>query len=352
MAGVTESNNWSTEVYRFETDDVVEGGEDGLDNLPGKQLAARTNWLRLMLSEVCTAESVTVVDNETTQLLTAIDSRIGNAISELVDSSPAALDTLNELAAALGDDPNFSATILSLLDAKAPKNSPIFTGTPKAPTPPQFASDTEIATTEFVQRALGNLRGQVIASGNLSLTADAVGYIFTTTAAGITLTLPPASGIPNGALCYFNPNGFGVTISAAGSDVIIRPDNSNGSVVSANIDFLTFRRISIGWTLENCPGALKYMPQLFGAQLANNGWQRLPSGRIEVNGTFVSSATPGAPSIVTFPLGASNLRNLQLTPLSTGTTSISAWFDTPSGSGFNGHCSVASAVVHYRAILD
>lgn len=119
MAGVTESNNWSPEVYRFETEDVVEGGEDGLDNLPGKQLAGRTNWLRLMLTAVCAAEGVTVLDNETTQFLTAIDSRIGNAISALVDSSPAALDTLNELAAALGDDPNFATTVTTALSLKA-----------------------------------------------------------------------------------------------------------------------------------------------------------------------------------------------------------------------------------------
>lgn len=119
MAGVTESNNWSPEVYRFETEDVVQGGEDGLDNLPGKQLAGRTNWLRLMISAICAAEGVTVVNDETTQLLTALDSRIGNAISALVDSSPAALDTLNELAAALGDDPNFATTVTTELSLKA-----------------------------------------------------------------------------------------------------------------------------------------------------------------------------------------------------------------------------------------
>lgn len=41
-------------------------------------------------------------------------------ISALVDSSPEALDTLNELAAALGDDPNFSTTMLNALAQKQP----------------------------------------------------------------------------------------------------------------------------------------------------------------------------------------------------------------------------------------
>lgn len=41
-------------------------------------------------------------------------------IAALVDSSPAALDTLNELAAALGDDANFSTTVLNALAGKEP----------------------------------------------------------------------------------------------------------------------------------------------------------------------------------------------------------------------------------------
>tara|TARA_R110002073_G_scaffold310739_2_gene481551 strand:+ start:5122 stop:5604 length:483 start_codon:yes stop_codon:yes gene_type:complete len=43
---------------------------------------------------------------------------VDNAIADLVDSAPANLDTLNELAAALGDDPNFSTTVLSSLAEK------------------------------------------------------------------------------------------------------------------------------------------------------------------------------------------------------------------------------------------
>ena len=42
----------------------------------------------------------------------AVDARV----QVIVDTAPAALDTLNELAAALGDDPNFSATITTALD--------------------------------------------------------------------------------------------------------------------------------------------------------------------------------------------------------------------------------------------
>ncbi|EFD0423811.1 phage tail protein [Escherichia coli] len=45
------------------------------------------------------------------------------AIAALVDSSPDALNTLNELAAALGNDPNFSTTMTNALAGKQPKDA-------------------------------------------------------------------------------------------------------------------------------------------------------------------------------------------------------------------------------------
>lgn len=46
------------------------------------------------------------------------DTAISNAIAALVDASPGTLDTLNELAAALADDPNFAATMTTALAGK------------------------------------------------------------------------------------------------------------------------------------------------------------------------------------------------------------------------------------------
>jgi hypothetical protein len=66
---------------------------------------------------------------------TEITSAINLAITNLVDSSPAALNTLNELAAAINDDPDFYNTIVTALSAKAPLASPTFTGTVTVPTP-------------------------------------------------------------------------------------------------------------------------------------------------------------------------------------------------------------------------
>ena len=45
---------------------------------------------------------------------------VDTSIASLVDSAPGTLDTLNELAAALGDDPNFSTTITNSIATKLP----------------------------------------------------------------------------------------------------------------------------------------------------------------------------------------------------------------------------------------
>ena len=48
----------------------------------------------------------------------ATETYVGTQISNLVDASPATLDTLNELAAALGDDPNFATTVSTSIGTK------------------------------------------------------------------------------------------------------------------------------------------------------------------------------------------------------------------------------------------
>ncbi|WP_230405021.1 phage tail protein [Undibacterium rugosum] len=77
---------------------------------------------------------------------------VQQALAALVASSPAALDTLNELAAALGNDANFSTTMTNLLATKAPLASPALTGIPTAPTAAPGTRGTQLASTEFAAR--------------------------------------------------------------------------------------------------------------------------------------------------------------------------------------------------------
>jgi hypothetical protein len=79
---------------------------DTLDGQDGSYYLARAN-------HTGTQTTATISDfNSASQAL------IDAAINALVDSAPGTLDTLNELAAALGDDPNFATTITNALNAK------------------------------------------------------------------------------------------------------------------------------------------------------------------------------------------------------------------------------------------
>ena len=65
---------------------------------------------------------ITNLQTADTNNLKAAKDYTDTKVAALVDSAPETLDTLNELAAALGDDPNFAATMATNLGNKADKN--------------------------------------------------------------------------------------------------------------------------------------------------------------------------------------------------------------------------------------
>ena len=73
----------------------------------------------------------TVIANVATPVLdadAATKGYVDTVINNLIDSSPGTLDTLNEIAAALGDDPNFAATMTTELAKKLDKTGGTMTG--------------------------------------------------------------------------------------------------------------------------------------------------------------------------------------------------------------------------------
>jgi len=59
----------------------------------------------------------------------SVDGKIASIVSELVDSSPSTLNTIQEISTALGDDANHVATMTTLIGDKINTASPTFTGT-------------------------------------------------------------------------------------------------------------------------------------------------------------------------------------------------------------------------------
>ncbi|MCL0935564.1 phage tail protein [Escherichia coli] len=118
---------------------------------PHKQYAPKASPA---LTGTPTAPTATAGNNSTQLANTAF---VQAALVAVIGGAPATLDTLKEIATAINNDPNFSATINNALALKAPLASPAMTGTPTAPTAAQTVNNTQIATTEFVKSAIAAL---------------------------------------------------------------------------------------------------------------------------------------------------------------------------------------------------
>ena len=92
---------------------AVSGTVDGVDVAMLGGLSSSSG----VLTNGVTATTQAASDNSTKVATTAYTD---TAISNLVDSSPGALNTLNELAAAINDDANFSTTVTNSIAAKLP----------------------------------------------------------------------------------------------------------------------------------------------------------------------------------------------------------------------------------------
>jgi len=69
-----------------------------------------------------------VSDAATARTNLGVDTYVTTQINNVVDAAPGALDTLNELAAALGDDANFSTTVTNSIATKLPLAGGTLTG--------------------------------------------------------------------------------------------------------------------------------------------------------------------------------------------------------------------------------
>ena len=96
------------------------------------------NWIKMAKDSDVTTKlplaggtltgNLTLSGAPTSNLHAATKSYVDTEVAGLVDSAPGTLDTLNELAAALGDDANFSTTVTNSIATKMPLAGGTFTG--------------------------------------------------------------------------------------------------------------------------------------------------------------------------------------------------------------------------------
>ncbi|KVO03271.1 hypothetical protein WJ70_29220 [Burkholderia ubonensis] len=239
MTDLVESSTWTPGIRQFETSDPVEGGPDGIDNVPLRQLANRTRYLK-----------------------------------DRQEAHEGAVDPYPQYATKAD------------LAQKASIESPVFTGAPKGTTPGQFDSSTRLATTAFVQRALGNFQAVASVSSAVTLTAADAGRAFTLNA-GASVTLPLFSSVQPGASFVFVNAGPTVTISRQGSDLLFGPSTAQNGSLTGNATGVTLQTgdwctitAMITWEVTAGSPLLTLNNGAFGAVLAGSGYQKLPSGLI------------------------------------------------------------------------
>jgi hypothetical protein len=98
----------------------------------------------------------------------ATESYVGTQISNLIDGAPGALDTLNELAAALGDDASVASSLTALINANETHvdNMATLTGVAKDATSLGAFSGSTISDTATLKAALQSLETSLETKGS------------------------------------------------------------------------------------------------------------------------------------------------------------------------------------------
>jgi len=116
----------ATEVKSLRT--LINGNAadlSGLNTTSKTSVVSAINEVNTALGNIDVSGQVAALIDDTATSTTKVwsssktNTAIGAAVAAVVDAAPAALDTLNELAAALGDDANYASTITTALSAKA-----------------------------------------------------------------------------------------------------------------------------------------------------------------------------------------------------------------------------------------
>ena len=205
--------------------------------------------------------------------------------------------------------------------------------------PLTFSNDKNLATTEFVQNALGNFQdfSGFVDGGAPALTGvDAGKIIVVSGMTPGTLYLPPIDLVPSGTAFCIKAESSAWTISAAGvdGDAIVYGNGGHANIPLAQDDFIIFARGGSLWRTYGT-GVLKYGAS-FAHSLLGQGYHKLPSGWTIQWGTGAAgiTATP-----VVYPIAFPNaVYSVMITSAQYSPIAVSAF-----NASFTGFSAVAAA---------
>jgi hypothetical protein len=179
---------------------------------------------------------------QATAIATAKSEAIADATSQvnaLLTGAPSALNTLDELAAALGDDANFASTVTTSLGLKAPLASPTFTGTVTLPAAGIVFSDGTQAKAGVP--SITTFGSSFAASATLAAGEQDK---FVPVAGTVVITLP-ASGYSTGqSIDFYQASGTGASFASTNSVV-----GTPGLKFRTTNSVVTAMKTAAGWLI-------------------------------------------------------------------------------------------------------
>lgn len=138
------------------------GSLSALDTTAKTSLVAAINEIKQAQASATGIDDSGAPSTSSTYSSTKINDLISQAITGLIGASPTALDTLNELAAALGNDENFAANLVIQLDGKVGVTAQSFTAPQQAQARSNIGAASSADLTAF-QTAVGDTEVDLLA---------------------------------------------------------------------------------------------------------------------------------------------------------------------------------------------
>ena len=289
----------------------------------GAITSAKLDSSSLSIPSTATATTQSAGDNSTKVATTAY---VETAVSNLVSAAPAALDTLDELAAALGDDANFATTVTDSLALKAPLASPDFTGDVTfdtstlvvdstnnrvgigiaSPSHPLHVSGASGATQAFFNTTSGNTNFQIKVTedaGTVLISKDntaARSLSFQIGESNVAMTIDTSGNVLVGKTSHDNgatagielePNGQ-LNVSVDGSFSRFNRLTSDGVVIDIKKDGTSVGSIgTLSWLIGQDSGDAFNSGALFRGQTTGAGYIQMKIGDTASGGILIGDTT-------------------------------------------------------------
>ena len=217
----------------------------------------------------------------------ATETYVGTQVSNLVASAPGALDTLNELAAAIGDDASFSTTITNSIATKLPLAGGTLTGTLNGTT--ASFSNTVTATNGFIGNVTGNITGSAGTVSSISAhdtgdLSEGSNLYYTDARADARITAADTGDLSEGSNLYYTNERVDDRVAAlvvAGTNITTVYDDSAGTLtinssgktqeqIEDIVDGLLTAGAGIGLTYNDSAGTLTVTNTQLGANAFGN----------------------------------------------------------------------------------